>query len=81
MSGASLGPWGEARAARQNAPRASGVDLTGAPLPDAAAPRGQTLGWAVVSTILLAGYLWWAMGSWIYPVAGVIGILVIGSFY
>lgn len=76
MSGASLGPWGEARAARQNAPRASGVDLTGAPLPDAAAPRGQTLGWAVVSTILLAGYLWWAMGSWIYPVAGVIGILV-----
>ncbi|MBX7247943.1 MAG: peptidase M50 [Caulobacteraceae bacterium] len=70
MSGSSLGPWGEARAARATpAPAPSGPAAL-------AQPPGQSPGWALLSTVLLAAYLWWAMKSWIYPVAGIIGILV-----
>jgi len=71
VSGAQLGPWGEARAARA-ASASAAVPET----PPAHQPQGQPLIWAVVSTALLAGYLWYAMGSWIYPLAGVIGVFV-----
>jgi len=71
VSGTRLGPWGEARAARANGGRQAPP-----PPPAYRQPDQQSLGWALASTALLAGYLWWAMGSWIYPVAGVIGVFV-----
>lgn len=73
MSGASLGPWGDARAARQTATVAGAA--TGGPSTPTQQPVGQNLVWALISTALLAGYLWYAMG-WIYAFAGVIGIFV-----
>ena len=36
---------------------------------------GQNLIWALVSTALLAGLLWWLMG-WVYALAGLVGLLV-----
>ncbi|MGZ8362596.1 MAG: metalloprotease [Caulobacteraceae bacterium] len=38
------------------------------------APR-QSLMWAVISTALLAGFLWYLMG-WIWALAGVVGVFV-----
>ncbi|HRO34266.1 MAG TPA: peptidase M50 [Brevundimonas sp.] len=57
-------------------------------LPEAAAPapaparepeivhRGQNPVWAVVSTLLLGGFLWWITGTWVAAVAGVFGLFV-----
>ena len=73
MSGAQLGPWGEARANKSRAPSGAPGPK---PRPVYRQPDQQSLGWALASTVLLAGYLWWAMGSWIYPLAGVFGVLV-----
>lgn len=36
---------------------------------------GQNPVWALVSTALLAGLLWWLMG-WVYALAGIVGLLV-----
>ena len=36
---------------------------------------GQGMVWALVSTALLAGLLWWLMG-WVYALAGIVGLLV-----
>src|SRR5690606_32488549 len=68
MSGAAPGPWGAAPAAGQSAARPA----TPAARPG---PAGQGLGWALLSTALLAGFLWWAMG-WIFALAGIVGVLV-----
>lgn len=61
------GPWG---AVGETAP---------APAPARRADRGENPGqgmvWALVSTALLAGFLWWLMG-WVYALAGIVGLLV-----
>jgi Zn-dependent protease len=36
---------------------------------------GQGMVWALVSTALLAAFLWWLMG-WVYALAGIVGLLV-----
>ncbi|MFN3538337.1 MAG: metalloprotease [Brevundimonas sp.] len=36
---------------------------------------GQGMVWALISTALLAGLLWWLMG-WVYALAGIVGLLV-----
>lgn len=32
--------------------------------------------WAVISTLLLGGFLWWATGTWVAALAGVFGLFV-----
>jgi Zn-dependent protease len=38
--------------------------------------KGQHPVWAVISTLLLAGFIWWASGSWLIAVAAIWGLLV-----
>ena len=40
------------------------------------ADRGQSLPWAVISTLLMAGLIWWLTGSWVIVVALIFGLLV-----
>lgn len=44
--------------------------------PAPALSRGQSPVVAVVSTLLLGGFLWWATGTWVAAVAGVFGLFV-----
>lgn len=37
--------------------------------------KGQPLIWSVISTALLAGFLWWTMG-WVWALAGIVGVFV-----
>lgn len=56
------------------------------PAPTAAAPetrattapedKGQGLVWSVLSTLLLAGFIWWISGSWVIAVAAIVGLFV-----
>jgi Zn-dependent protease len=38
--------------------------------------KGQHPVWAVVSTLLLGGFIWWVSGSWVIAVAAIWGLLV-----
>jgi len=38
--------------------------------------KGQHPVWAVVSTLLLGGFIWWVSGSWVVAVAAIWGLLV-----
>ena len=61
------GPW-------DPAPEAAAPARAPAPAP--ALDAGQGAGWAIASTLLLAGFLWWIMGSWVFAAAGIVGVLV-----
>ena len=63
------GPWDAPANAAAPAPAAR---------PAAAAPEvaGQSLVWALISTALLAGFLWYFSGSWVVAVAAIWGLLV-----
>ena len=63
-----VGPWG---AVGDVPPRPAPVR----PRADKDENPGQNLVWALVSTALLAGLLWWLMG-WVYALAGIVGLLV-----
>ncbi len=71
------GPWGS-RDGRVTPPApaevASSVPLSspGAPVID----KGQSLPWAIGSTLLLGGFLWFATGSWVVAVAAIFGLFV-----
>ncbi|MDP3403663.1 MAG: peptidase M50 [Brevundimonas sp.] len=72
MSG--TGPWGS-RDGRVAAPAAS----TAIPASSPGAPpidKGQSLPWAIASTLLLAGFLWLMTGSWVVAVAAIFGLFV-----
>ncbi|HZV83643.1 MAG TPA: site-2 protease family protein [Brevundimonas sp.] len=38
--------------------------------------KGQNPVWAVVSTLLLGGFIWWISGSWVIALAAIWGLLV-----
>jgi Zn-dependent protease len=40
------------------------------------ADKGQSLPWALLSTLLLGGLIWWLTGSWVIVVALIFGLLV-----
>jgi Zn-dependent protease len=61
------GPWGAVGDPAPSPARARRVDGDENP--------GQNPVWALVSTALLAGLLWWLMG-WVYALAGIVGLLV-----
>ncbi|MFA4894497.1 metalloprotease [Brevundimonas sp.] len=65
------GPW-------ENLPPAAPVEREIA-RPQAGEPpldKGQHPVWAVVSTLLLGGFIWWVSGSWVIAVAAIWGLLV-----
>lgn len=70
------GPWGP-RDGRAPPPPPT---ATAAPSPATAAPppldRGQNPVWALVSTLLLGGFIWLVTQSWVIAVAAVFGLFV-----
>jgi Zn-dependent protease len=72
-----LGPWGSRDGRQAPAPVVTRTEtLTtstpGAPVVD----KGQSLPWAVASTLLLLGLIWWTTGSWVVAVAAIFGLFV-----
>ena len=67
------GPWEIAR--QQRAARPAEPTPAPARSHEPAAPQGQSLGWALISTALLAGILWF-VGGWVVALAGVVGVFV-----
>ena len=59
-------PAQEAVVADQGAPRAA----------DAPLDKGQHPVWAILSTLLLGGFIWWVSQSWVIAVAAIWGLFV-----
>lgn len=56
-----------------------GVRVESAPKGEASAPpidKGQHPAWAVISTALLGGFIWYVSGSWVVAVAAIFGLFV-----
>ncbi|MBX9614601.1 MAG: peptidase M50 [Caulobacteraceae bacterium] len=71
-----IGPWGS-RDGRVATPSVS-IE-TAIPASSPGAPpidKGQSLPWAIASTLLLAGFLWLMTGSWVVAVAAIFGLFV-----
>nr|WP_314438989.1 site-2 protease family protein [uncultured Brevundimonas sp.] len=52
-------------------------ETASAPRPEGGAlDKGQSPGWAIVSTLLMGGFLWWITGSWVVSIAVVFGLFV-----
>lgn len=64
------GPW-DPKPAPTTVPTPPEDDFR-APEPD----KGQGWPWAIVSTLLLGGFVWWITGSWLIAVALVFGLFV-----
>ena len=72
-----IGPWGSRDGRSAPTPVAEptatiATSTPGAPVVD----KGQSLPWAVVSTLLLGGLIWWTTGSWVVAVAALFGLFV-----
>lgn len=69
------GPWGPRDGRAPPPPPAAAAPAP----PTAAAPpldRGQNPVWALVSTLLLGGFIWWITQSWMIAIAAVFGLFV-----
>lgn len=69
------GPWGPRDGRAPPPAPASAASAR----PAAAAPpldRGQNPVWALVSTLLLGGFIWWITQSWMIAIAAVFGLFV-----
>lgn len=66
------GPWSAAPAADEAPEPTPQPEARPRPL----AEGGQHPAAALVSTALLGALLWWVMGSWVFAVAGIFGLLV-----
>lgn len=69
------GPWGSRDGSAPAPPPAqqtAGPQTPGAPRVD----KGQSLPWAIASTLLLGGFLWFMSGSWIVAVSAIFGLFV-----
>ncbi|HEV7354219.1 MAG TPA: site-2 protease family protein [Brevundimonas sp.] len=72
------GPWGP-RDGRAPPPPLPAPAATAPARPTPAAPpldRGQNPLWALVSTLLLGGFIWWITQSWMIAIAAVFGLFV-----
>lgn len=70
------GPWdpkpGLVAPARDEAPADRGPPRSAEPPLD----KGQHPVWAIVSTLLLGGFIWWISGSWVIAAAAIWGLFV-----
>jgi Zn-dependent protease len=72
------GPWGARDGSTPVAPPVS-AQQTAVPHSTPGAPRvdkGQSLPWAIGSTLLLGGFIWLMSGSWVVAVAAIFGLFV-----
>ncbi|WP_298163654.1 site-2 protease family protein [Brevundimonas sp.] len=70
------GPWG---ARDGSVPPSPARTTTAVPPSSPGAPvidKGQSLPWAIASTVLLGGFLWVMSGSWVVAVAALFGLFV-----
>lgn len=65
------GPWGARNGQAEKAPRLAQSEPAGALLEG---PQNPV--WAVISTLLLGGFLWYVTGTWVAALAGVFGLFV-----
>ena len=67
------GPWDP----RPEEPKAVETPAS-APRSAAEAPldKGQHPAWALISTLLLGGFIWWVSGSWVVALAAIFGLFV-----
>jgi len=66
------GPWGS----RDGAVSIPPTTVSEAPSPPQALDKGQHPAWALISTLLLGGFIWFVSGSWVVAVAALWGLLV-----
>lgn len=71
------GPWG-ARDGSKPTPPSQPVEQTAVPHTPGAprVDKGQSLPWAITSTLLLGGFLWFMTGSWIVAACAIFGLFV-----
>lgn len=70
------GPWDPKPGSALATPGATANARTPAAAAGAPPVQGQSLVWALISTALLGGFLWFFSGSWIVAVAAIWGLLV-----
>ena len=73
------GPWDpkpEDLAVREAAPESGPGLRSGSGSEGGALDKGQNPAWAVASTLLMGGFLWWITGSWVVAVAVLFGLFV-----
>lgn len=66
------GPWGSRDGSPPPPARTAVPQTQGAPRID----KGQSLPWAIASTLLLGGFLWFMSGSWIVAACALFGLFV-----
>ena len=69
------GPWGS----RDGVPSPASTPVQTSVPQTPGAPviaKGQSLPWAIGSTVLLGGFIWWTTGSWVVAVAALFGLFV-----
>ncbi len=76
-SGSQSGPWGSRNGSDETVVTVEthAPNPTTSPAPGSA-DKGQHPAWALVSTLALAGFIWWISGSWVIAVAAIWGLLV-----
>jgi len=69
-----IGPWGsrDGRTVPSSSVEPAVAQTSGAPVVD----RGQSLPWAIGSTLLLGGFIWLTTGSWVVAVSAIFGLFV-----
>lgn len=69
------GPW-DPRPDQDASARSAPVETRPAAAAEAPLDKGQNPVWAVISTLLLGGFIWWISGSWVIAVAAIWGLFV-----
>jgi Zn-dependent protease len=69
------GPW-DPKPDQAPATRAAPVESRPAAAAESPLDKGQNPVWAVISTLLLGGFIWWISGSWVIAVAAIWGLFV-----
>ncbi|MDO9587186.1 MAG: peptidase M50 [Brevundimonas sp.] len=70
------GPWDPKPEQAASARDAAAAELAPARGAEAPLDKGQNPVWAVISTLLLGGFIWWISQSWVIAVAAIWGLLV-----
>ena len=70
------GPWDPKPEEAAAAPPAPAAPERRARAVEPPLDKGQNPVWAVISTLLLGGFIWWVTGSWVIAVALIWGLLV-----
>ncbi|MGV8928690.1 MAG: metalloprotease [Brevundimonas sp.] len=70
------GPWDTQPEPVAPASTATVEDRAAPRTAEPALDKGQRPAWALISTLLLGGFIWWLSGSWVIAVAAIVGLFV-----